>query len=54
MGKDKAIEYYNTYRDFDLIMLDSDNNMYYSDGLKNSLSINDDYSFLISTIIAAD
>lgn len=54
MGKDKAIEYYNTYKDFDFIMLDSDNNMYYTSGLKNSFSINDDYSFLNSTIIAAD
>ncbi len=43
MCEEKAIEYYNAHKDFDYIILDSDNKISYSQGLENSISVNEDF-----------
>lgn len=42
MGMDKAVEYWRNNGGFDVIFITDDNKIFYTDGIKNDLSVSDD------------
>ncbi len=50
MGKDKAIEYYKSKKNFDFIMLTKDNKLYISKPIDDSFKLADGYDYEIKTV----
>jgi len=50
MGIDKAIEYYQAHGGFDFIILTQDGSLYITEGIKDSFTLGDGYSYDIKTV----
>ena len=50
MGREKAAEYWRQAGDFDFILLDADNNLWMTDGAKESFQLAKGFDFTINLI----